>query len=81
MFFFFNRDKIYVMITTEADVPLKEEDKMKINFEQTYLSSAAHRLEMERQLAVLEEKLKTPERTVEDIVRHIELLKEYKKSI
>ncbi len=51
---------------------------MKINLQTTYLSTTARKEEIERQLFELEEKLKTPERTVEDIVRHIELLKEYK---
>ncbi|MDE7439994.1 MAG: hypothetical protein K2N23_05770 [Clostridia bacterium] len=51
---------------------------MKIILEQTYLSTLTRKEEIENQLAALEEKLKTPERTVEDIVRHIELLKEYK---
>lgn len=49
---------------------------MEITLEHTYTSTAAHRIEIERQLEQLEAKLKTPERTVEDIVRHIELLKE-----
>lgn len=51
---------------------------MEITLEQTYLSTAARKIEIERELASLEEILKTPERTVEDIVRHIELLKEYR---
>ena len=34
--------------------------------------------EIERQLAELDEILKTPERTLDDIILHIRLLKEYK---
>lgn len=52
---------------------------MTIVLEQTYLDEATHKQEIEQELAVLEEKLKTPERTTEDIVRHILLLKEYRK--
>lgn len=51
---------------------------MKINLEQTYTTALSRKCEIERQLAEIEEKLKTPQRTVEDLVRHIELLKEYK---
>ncbi len=57
---------------------IKRKNEMKIILEQTYLSTLTRKEEIENQLAALEEKLKTPERTVEDIVRHIELLKEYK---
>ena len=52
---------------------------MKITLEQTYLGNTIHKQEIERELANLEEKLKTPDRTVEDIVRHIMLLQEYRK--
>ncbi len=55
---------------------IREEEQMEITLEHTYTSAAAHKMEIERQLEQLEAKLKTPERTVEDIVRHIELLKE-----
>lgn len=55
---------------------IREEEQMEITLEHTYTSTAAHKMEIERQLEQLEAKLKTPERTVEDIVRHIELLKE-----
>ena len=51
---------------------------MKINIQQTYLSTTTRKEELEQELARIEEKLKTPERTVEDIVRHIQLLKEYR---
>lgn len=51
---------------------------MKINLQQTYLSTTTRKEEIERELFALERKLKTPERTVEDIVKHIELLKEYR---
>lgn len=50
---------------------------MKINLEAAYVNNAARKAEIERELAELEKKLKTPERTVEDLVRHITLLKEY----
>ena len=52
---------------------------MIITLEQTYLDGKTHKEEIERELKELDEKLKTPERTVEDIVRHIQLLKEYRK--
>lgn len=65
----------------DADIPHREEEQMEITLEHTYLSTAARKIEIERELAVLEEILKTPERTVEDIVRHIELLKEYRSYI
>ncbi len=51
---------------------------MKTELEQTYLCTTTRIKEIERQLSELEEKLKTPQHTVEDIVRHIELLKEYR---
>ena len=50
---------------------------MKIILEQTYIN-ANRKGEIKSELEKLEEKLKTPERTVEDIVRHIQLLKEYR---
>ncbi len=50
---------------------------MKISLEQTYLSTTTRKEEIERQLAELEKKLLTPDRSVEDIVKHIKLLKEY----
>ena len=56
----------------------KEETEMKINLEQTYLTPSSRKLEIEYRLAVLDKKLKTPSRTVEDIIEHIELLKEYR---
>ena len=51
---------------------------MKITLEQTYIRTTTRKQEIECELAELEKKLKTPERTVEDIVRHIQLLKEYR---
>lgn len=50
---------------------------MKINIEQTYLNSKARLAEVEKRLSAVEEKLRTPERTVEDIAEHMLLLKEY----
>ena len=54
------------------------DEKMKIVLEQTYVRPLTRKQEIERELEELEQKLKTPERTVEDIVRHIKLLKEYR---
>lgn len=51
---------------------------MKIALLQTFVAESTRKEELERQIAETEEKLKSPERTVEDIVRHIELIKEYK---
>lgn len=51
---------------------------MKINLDETYLGTTSRKEEIELMLSELDEKLKTPERTVEDLVRHIELLKEYR---
>ena len=51
---------------------------MKIYLEETQLGTISRKVEIERQLAEIEEKLKFPDRTVDDIVRHIQLLKEYK---
>lgn len=51
------------------------EDKMKIILPETYLSKALNLSEIERQLAVIEAKLKSPDRTLEDIIRHMELVK------
>ena len=51
---------------------------MKITLEQTYIRTTTRKQEIERELAILEEKLKTSDRTVDDIVRHIQLLKEYR---
>ena len=51
---------------------------MKITLEQTYARTTTRKQEIERELDELERKLQSPERTVEDIVRHIELLKEYR---
>ena len=51
------------------------EDEMKIILPETYLNNTLNLSEIERELQAIEEKLKLPTRTVEDIVRHIELLK------
>lgn len=48
---------------------------MKIILPETYLSKALNLSEIERQLAVIEAKLKSPDRTLEDIIRHMELVK------
>ena len=51
---------------------------MTITLEHTYLDTTTRKQEIERELEQLELKLQSPERTVEDIVRHIKLLKEYR---
>ena len=52
---------------------------MIITLEQTYLDSETRKQEIEQELYELEKKLQSPERTVEDIVRHIKLIKEYRR--
>ena len=52
---------------------------MIITLEHTYLDTTTRKQQIERELDELEQKLQSPERTVEDIVRHIKLLKEYRK--
>ena len=54
------------------------ENKMTITLEQTYLDTATRKQEIERELSELEETLRSPERTLDDIIRHITLLKEYR---
>ena len=49
---------------------------MKINLQPTYLNEELQLEDIQRQLIPLEEKLKTPSRTLDDIIRHIELIKE-----
>lgn len=49
---------------------------MKIELVQNYLDKNCRLTEVEKELALLDEKLKTPARTLDDIIRHIELLKE-----
>ena len=49
---------------------------MKINLQPTYLNEELQMEDIQRQLIPLEEKLKTPSRTIDDIIRHIELIKE-----
>ena len=51
---------------------------MKIILEETYVRVPTRKEEIERELERLEEKLKTPERTLDDLVQHIKLLKEYR---
>lgn len=48
---------------------------MKVILPETYLTNESELSEIERELQVIEKKLKTPERTVDDLIRHIELLK------
>ena len=52
---------------------------MAITLENTYLNGEARKRELEKELEILEEKLKTPERTLEDIVRHMQILLELRK--
>lgn len=49
---------------------------MKIILLNSYPNKERRLAEIESELAVLDEKLKTPARTLDDIIRHIELLKE-----
>ena len=51
---------------------------MKITLEQTFLDGKTRKQQIESELAKLDEKLKTRERTLDDIIRHIQLLKEYR---
>lgn len=62
----------------EVDIRIKRKNEMKINLEQTYLGTTSRKEEIELELSKLDKKLKTPERTVGDIIRHIKLLKEYR---
>ena len=57
----------------------KRREKMAITLENTYLNSEARKEKLKKELEILEEKLKTPERTLEDIVRHMQILLELKK--
>ena len=52
---------------------------MTITLEATFIDSRTRKEEIERELKELDEKLKSPSRTIEDIIRHIQLLKEYGK--
>ena len=49
---------------------------MKINLIDTYTDKNIRLAEIEREILSLDEKLKTPARTLDDIIRHIQLLKE-----
>lgn len=49
---------------------------MKITLLNTYTENEHRLAQIEDELEALEERLKTPERTVDDLIRHIELLKE-----
>ena len=51
---------------------------MTITLKNTYLDSKTRKQELEAELLKLEQKLKSPERTVDDIVRHIKIVKEYR---
>lgn len=52
------------------------ENTMKIELLTSYASKPVQIAEIERQIAETEEILKTPQRTVDDIIRHMQLLKE-----
>ena len=54
---------------------------MKITLTNTYIDREDRLADIERQLAVIDKKLKTPAWTLEDVIRHIELLKERNKLI
>ncbi len=49
---------------------------MKVELITSYSSKTKQLAELDRQIAEVEERLKSPERTVEDIIRHIQLVKE-----
>lgn len=49
---------------------------MRINLINNYTNKEQRFAEIEAELTELDEKLKTPERTLDDIIRHIKLLKE-----
>ena len=49
---------------------------MKMELLTSYASEIVRLADVEKQIAETEEILKTPERTVEDIIRHMQLLKE-----
>lgn len=51
---------------------------MKISLDQNYIDKVICLARIEKELEKVEEVLKTPSRTVEDIVKHIQLLKEKK---
>ena len=51
---------------------------MKISLDQNYIDKVICLARIEKELEKVEEVLKTPARTVEDIVKHIQLLKEKK---
>ena len=50
---------------------------MKIELFESFTSEETRLAELERQIAEVEKKLKTPDRTVEDIILHIRLIKEW----
>ena len=54
---------------------------MKISLDQNYIDKVICLARIEKELEKVEEVLKTPSRTVEDIVKHIQLLKEKKEII
>ena len=49
---------------------------MKINLLDSYTDKKRRLAEIENELSVLNAKLKTPARTLDDLIRHIQLLKE-----
>ena len=49
---------------------------MKIELEQNYVDKQYRLAEIENELKMLDEKLKTPARTLDDLILHIQLLKE-----
>ena len=51
---------------------------MKNSLDQNYIDKVICLARIEKELEKVEEVLKTPSRTVEDIVKHIQLLKEKK---
>ena len=53
----------------------KRRKHVKIELYESY-STTGRLLQLEKQLAETEEILKTPQRTVEDIIRHMQILKE-----
>lgn len=49
---------------------------MQIILHNTYIDREARLAELDKELAVVEERLKTPARTLDDFIRHMEILKE-----
>ena len=55
---------------------LLTEEEMKIQLQNNYTDKVRRLIDLDRQLAEVEEKLKTPQRTVDDLILHMQLLKE-----